>query len=87
MTLDQVQVGNLKYWLLLFGLIPIFRAQTNNIYQVQTNLIFGIIVYTKPVTLHLLSPQQADGELRKCKSVSRLKASNRRSKLRGIQLR
>jgi hypothetical protein len=27
----------------LFGSISIFRAQTNNIYQVQTNLVFGNI--------------------------------------------
>jgi len=42
---------------------------------------------SKPVALDLLSPLQADGALRKSKNVSHLKASNRRSKERGILLR
>jgi len=41
----------------------------------------------KPAALVLLSPLQAAGALRKSKSVSRLKASNRRCKQRDMLLR
>jgi len=40
---------------------------------------FSLFIANKPVALLLLSPQQADGVLRKSKCVSHLKASNRRS--------